>query len=354
MYKKELEILKKKNRFRERKIYENLIDFASNDYLGLASNQEILQKAYVSIQNESYGAKASMLVNGYTEYHKMLEEYLCEINEYQAGIVVGSGFLANMSIFEALARKGDLIVLDEEYHASGIVGTKLSNAEIRYFKHNDLEDLVYKLADSIHFNRVFVAVEGVYSMRGDLVKKEILEYLAAKKKVTTIIDEAHSVGVVGDKLLGVVDLYKIPTVNTIKIGTLGKALGSYGAYILASEEIISFLENRAKGIIYSTALSNFDTMYAYFALKYIRQNLSELKKEIQKRKDIIKSESLICIKETNNDIMLKFEELQKRGFLVGAIRPPTTKTPLFRISARISENIEKLKEVIEWIEKISK
>jgi len=348
MYKKELEILKRKNRFRERKIYDNLVDFASNDYLGLANNQEILEKTYTTLKGENYGAKASMLVNGYTEYHKMLEEYLCEINEYEDAIVVGSGFLANMSIFEALARKGDLVVLDEEYHASGIVGTKLSNAEIRYFKHNDLEDLVYKLADSIHFNRIFVAVEGIYSMRGDLVKKEILEYLAAKKKVITIIDEAHSVGVVGDNLMGVVDLYNIQTIKTIKIGTLGKALGSYGAYILARKEIISFLENRAKGIIYSTALSNFDTMYAYFALKYIRKNLSELKKEIKKRKEIINSESLIYIKETD-DIILKQEKLKNNGFLVGAIRPPTTKKPLFRVTARISEDINKLKEVIKWI-----
>jgi 8-amino-7-oxononanoate synthase len=282
----------------------------------------------------------------------MLEEYLCEINDYKAGIVVGSGFLANMTVFEALARKGDLIVLDEEYHASGIVGTKLSQAEIRYFKHNDLEDLVYKLADSIHFNRVFVAVEGVYSMRGDLVKEEILQYLSAKKKVITVIDEAHSVGVVGDKLMGVIDLYKIPTVNTIKIGTLGKALGSYGAYILANKEIISFLENRAKGIIYSTALSNFDTMYAYFALKYIYNNLDELKKEIDKRKNLIKSDSLIFVKECEDDIMLKSTELQEKGFLVGAIRPPTVKKSLFRVTARISENLEKLKEVIECIETI--
>ena len=351
MYKKELETLKKKNRFRKRKIYENLIDFASNDYLGLAKNEEILDKTYNAIRGEEYGAKASMLVNGYTEYHKMLEEYLSEINEYEDAIVVGSGFLANMSIFEALARRGDLVVLDEEYHASGIVGTKLSNAEIRYFKHNDLEDLVYKLADSIHFNRVFVAVEGIYSMRGDLVKKEILEYLAAKKNVITIIDEAHSVGVVGDNLMGVMDLYKIPTIKTIKIGTLGKALGSYGAYILARKEIISFLENRAKGIIYSTALSNFDTMYAYFALKYIHNNLDELKIDIKKRQEIINSKSLIYIKETN-DIISKQEELKAKGFLVGAIRPPTTKKPLFRVTARISEDINKLKEVIEWIEKI--
>ena len=270
---------------------------------------------------------------------------MCEINDYKAGIVVGSGFLANMSIFEALARKGDLVVLDEEYHASGRVGVDLSQAEIRYFKHNDLEDLIYKLQDSIHFNRVFVAVEGIYSMGGDLVKKEILEYLSVKKKVITIIDEAHSVGVVGDNLMGVIDLYKIPTVNTIKIGTLGKALGSYGAYVLASKEIISFLENRAKGIIYTTALSNFDTIYAYFALKDIKNNLNFYKEEIQKRKEFLQIESLIWMKEYKNDILLKNEKLQKEGFLVGAIRPPTVKFPSFRIVARISENINKLKQL---------
>ena len=345
MYKKELEVLKKKNRFRQRKIYENLVDFASNDYLGMASNQEVLDKTYNMIKGDEYGAKASMLVNGYNEYHQMLEEYLCEINDYKAGIIVGSGFLANMSLFEALARKGDLVILDEEYHASGRVGVELSKAEIRYFKHNNLEDLILKLQDSLYFNRVFVAVEGIYSMGGDLVKKEILDYLSVKKKVITIIDEAHSVGVVGDKLMGVVDLYKIPTINTIKIGTLGKALGSYGAYILASKEIISFLENRAKGIIYTTALSNFDTMYAYFALKDIKNNLDFYKKEIQKRKEFLNIESLIWIKEVKNDILLQNEELQKSGFLVGAIRPPTTKGPIFRVVARISENFEKLEEL---------
>ena len=342
MYKKELSILKEKNRFRERKIYENLIDFASNDYLGLANNKEIMQKTYNSL--DSHGAKASMLVNGYNEYHQLLEEYLCEINNYQAGMVVGSGFLANMSVFEALARKGDLIILDEEYHASGRVGVKLSSAEVRYFKHNDLEDLIYKLQDSIHFNRVLVGVEGIYSMSGDLVKKEILEYLAVKKKVITIIDEAHSVGVVGDNLMGVVDLYKIPTINTIKIGTLGKALGSYGAYILSNKEIISFLENRAKGVIYTTALSNFDTMFAYFALKHIKNNLDYLKAEIQKRKKLLKIDSLIYIKEVDT---ISQEDLIKKGFLVGYIRPPTVKKEIFRVSVKIDNKIEQLKKLME-------
>ena len=145
--------------------------------------------------------------------------------------------------------------------------------------------------------------------------------------------------------MGVVDLYKIPTVNTIKIGTLGKALGSYGAYILASKEIISFLENRAKGVIYTTALSNFDTMYAYFALKNIKQNLDYYKQEIQKRQKLFGIESLIWIKECKNDILLKNENIQNRGFLVGAIRQPTVKTPIFRVTIRVSETIEKLEEL---------
>ncbi|NPA55249.1 MAG: pyridoxal phosphate-dependent aminotransferase family protein [Epsilonproteobacteria bacterium] len=351
MYKDELQVLKQKNRFRQRKIVQDSKrDFASNDYLGLANKVEILDKTYNTLRGESYGSKASMLISGYTPYHQMLEEYLCEVNNYQAGIIVGSGFLANLSVFEALARKKDLIVLDEEYHASGRVGTKLSQAEVRYFKHNDLEDLIYKLQDSIHFKRVLVGVEGIYSMSGDIVKKEILDYLAVKKKVITVIDEAHSMGVVGDNLMGVVDLYKVPTINTIKIGTFSKALGSYGAYILASKEIISFLENRAKGIIYTTALSNFDTMQAYFALKYIKENLEYFQQEIKKRQNFLKIDGLIYKKEIKDDIIQLEKKISDAGFHVGLIRPPTVKTPMIRLTARICEDfeaLEKLKGLID-------
>jgi len=346
MYEKELSVLKKKGRFRSRKIYNSsLKDFASNDYLGLANNSQILEKSYQMIKGESYGAKASMLVNGYNEYHQLLEEYLCEINNYPAGIIVGSGFLANMSIFEALARKGDLILLDEEYHASGRVGVELSQAEVRYFKHNNLEDLILKLKDSVYFNRIFVGVEGIYSMSGDLVSKEILKYLSVKQQIVTIIDEAHSVGVVGENLMGVLDLYKLPTNRTIKIGTLGKSLGSYGAYILGSKEIISFLENRAKGIIYTTALSNFDTIYAYFALKEIKHNLSFYQDEISKRKELLNIDSLIWIKESDKTILEKQKRVEEKGFLIGAIRPPTTIKPIFRVTARLSESLDSLKEL---------
>ncbi|NPA88253.1 MAG: pyridoxal phosphate-dependent aminotransferase family protein, partial [Epsilonproteobacteria bacterium] len=208
MYKKELDILRKKGRFRERKIYdENIIDLASNDYLGLAQNENVRKNAFSHALNfKSHGAKASMLVNGYHPAHKLLEDYLKELNNFENALVLGSGFLANMALFE-LGRKGDLFLVDEEYHASGIVGAKLTKAEVRFFKHNDFEDLKKKSEDFKKFKRVFVVTEGIFSMMGDKVKKEICEF--AQEIGFLIIDEAHSVGICGENLLGVTQEYDL-------------------------------------------------------------------------------------------------------------------------------------------------
>jgi 8-amino-7-oxononanoate synthase len=350
LYEKELKAIKKSNRFRQRVVFdENLIDFASNDYLGIAENSEVFEKSFTHLREyKSHSAKASSLVNGYHPSHKLLEDYLCEVNGFEAGIIVGSGFLANLSIFEALGRKKDLIVLDDDFHASGNMGVELSSATIRRFSHNNLEDLKLKLEDIGSFERVFVAVEGVYSMMGDLVTKEILDFVLNLEDTILIIDEAHSVGVVGENLRGVVELYNLPTKNIIKMGTLGKAIGSYGAYILASYEVISFLENRAKGIIYTTALSPADTIMAYYGFKYIEENLQNLQNEIKIRQNLLQIESLIYIIE-NYNLLEKKEELLEKGYLVGAIRPPTVKTPIFRVIPRINESIEHLKEVLRVI-----
>ncbi len=350
MYKKELKAIKKSNRFRKREIFdENLIDFASNDYLGIAENMEVFERAIEHLREyKSHSAKASSLVNGYHPTHKILEDYLCKVNNFESGIIVGSGFLANLSIFEALGRKKDLIVLDEDFHASGNMGVQLSSATIRRFSHNNLEDLKSKLNDIEKFERVFVAVEGIYSMMGDLVKKEILDEVLSLDNVVLIIDEAHSVGVVGENLRGVVELYHLPTNKIIKMGTLGKAIGSYGAYILASEEIISFLENRAKGVIYTTALSPSDTMMAYYGFQFIEENLKYLNNQIEIRQKLLKIESLIYIIEFDK-LLEKREELLENRYLVGAIRPPTVKKSIFRIIPRISESMEDLKNVIRII-----
>jgi 8-amino-7-oxononanoate synthase len=350
MYKKELEVLNKKNRLRKRKIFnENIIDLASNDYLGLSEKKEILDKAYFHAKKfRSHSAKASMLVNGYHPAHKLLEDKLKTLNNFEDGIIIGSGFLANMALFE-LGRRGDLFLIDEEYHASGIVGSKLTSAEVRFFSHNDINSLIQKANDYKNFKRVFVTVEGVYSMAGDKVAKEITDF--AQEIGTLIIDEAHSVGVLGDNLMGVTDEYNLNPEKTIKMGTLGKALASFGAYILANSEIITFLINKAKSIIYTTALSPMDALIAYYSLEEIEKNINFYKKEINKRKSVLNSDSLITILPAKNNkaLLLKQKQLLHRNILIGAIRPPTVKSPIFRLIGRVNIEVDIILKTIDFL-----
>ena len=340
MYDKELNALKKTNRFRQRKLFdENLIDFASNDYLGLSYNKSLLQQAYDIVQNEKCNSsKASLLVNGYTKTHKLFEDILIKYNQFQSAIMVGSGFLANIALIESLVRKKDILFIDEEYHASGMLATKLVQGKVVIFKHNDYYDLEHKLKQ-YKYNRAIITIEGVYSMSGDIAKKEFSD-IADKYQALLIVDEAHSSGVIGDNLLGWFDYYNLDIkLHYIKMGTLGKAYGSYGAYILGSNQIISFLENRAKSIIYTTALSIFDTALAYVGFCYILDNKDLLKKEIKIRQKFFKQHFNIAINSLivpiivgdNKKVMQIQQDLLKHNILVGAIRQPTVKQALIRI-----------------------
>ncbi len=358
LYSKEIEALKRSGRFRKREIFpSSLKDFASNDYLGFASNKKLMKKFLRRLSSaEGYGAKASMLVNGYSPEHAFFEEMLCKINGFEEAIVLGSGFLANLALLEALPRRGDLLVMDEEYHASGILAASLCKGEVKRFSHNDPEEL-RKILKNSGARRKIVAVEGVYSMSGDLLKREIFE-VAEEFSALLIVDEAHSSGVVGDSLGGVFDLYGIePSWNHIKMGTMGKAYGSYGAYILASKEIVTFLENRSKSIIYTTALSIGDTLYAAMALERIAKKRRSLLRKINKRKDIIRrffdwepGSLIVPVAFRDIDSMLRAREaLLNEGYLVGAIRPPTVKEPILRIIAGLGNGVSDLKRVLKAV-----
>jgi len=363
LYSKELLSIKKSNRFRTRDVFDkNLIDLASNDYLGQSTNKDIFQKAYERVLEEQYLApKASMLVNGYNQIHKDFEDKLCAINGFEAAVTVGSGFLANISMIEALCRKNDTLFIDEEYHASGILATKLLRDEqVVVFNHNDYKDLERKISDDTRKGRKIIAIEGVYSMGGDLAPIEIFD-IATKYEALLIVDEAHSSGVIGENLLGIFDYYDIkPAYNHIKMGTLGKAYGSYGAYILASSEIIDFLTNRAKPIIYSTAPSLFDIALGLESLKYIVENKQTLKHNIQEHLKIIKeildieSQSLIIPIDFGDNKKVKEIQamLQEKGFLVGAIRQPTVKSAIIRLIAKIDINKEDLIEVCKILKEL--
>ena len=354
-YKNELKALKKSNRFRTRQVFdESLVDLASNDYLGLSMIKELSCRAFESINAlKSHGPKSSMLVNGYSKVHKDFEEYISKLNSFEKSIVVGSGYLANLALIESLVRKGDILILDEEYHASGIMASKLVDCTPIYFSHNNSHALK-KILQTHKYKRSIVCVEGIYSMSGDLLNKEIFD-VCDDENIIMIVDEAHSAGVIGEKFLGVFDHFNIKVKsNHIKMATLGKALGSYGAYIQASEHIISYLENRAKPIIYSTAPSLFDIALAHEGYKYIQRNLNRLK---QKREDIallvfkifgIKLESAILkIEIGSNQKVLQLQQwAYKKGFLIGAIRPPTVKSAILRVILSQAHSLDSLEQFL--------
>jgi 8-amino-7-oxononanoate synthase len=364
-YKTELEIIKKANRFRARKVYDKeLVDLASNDYLGLATNKELFQKAYESVLKEQYlSPKASMLVNGYSNIHKKFEQKLCKVNSFESGLVVGSGFLANISLIESLIRKKDYLFIDEEYHASGILATKLTQGTVIPFKHNDVDDLIAKIKKIKKHtdpNRIVIAIEGVYSMSGDIAPK-MFDEVATKYNAILLVDEAHSSGVIGDNLLGWFDCHNIkPKANHIKMGTLGKAYGSYGAYILASQNIISFLENRAKPVIYSTAPSLFDIALGYESLKYILKNKKELSTKIKDQQALVKkyldidAQSLIIpIDIANNKKVIEIQqEFLEDGYVIGAIRQPTVPSAILRVIIKLDVSKKDIKKVCKKIKSI--
>jgi len=360
-YANELKALKKAGRYRTREVVSNsLKDFASNDYLGLAHKIELhLQTTQELDGLKVHSSKASMLVNGYHQIHKDFEDALCIVNKFESCVVLGSGFNANIALIESLVRKGDTLFMDELYHASGVLASQLHGIDVLFFKHNDMNELK-ELLNTSTSKRQVIAVEGIYSMDGDLCPKEVFR-IADEANAILIVDEAHSSGVIGKKLMGVFDYYGISVKdNHIKMGTLGKAYGSFGAFILSSSHINEYLINRAKPIIYATSLSLYDTLLAHKSLLYILANIQNLKEQIKANQSIVKEilgvevQGLIVpILINDNKKVLKIkDEMKGLGFSVGAIRQPTVPKAIIRLIARLGESEDELRRMCTSLAKI--
>ncbi|WP_104629648.1 aminotransferase class I/II-fold pyridoxal phosphate-dependent enzyme [Helicobacter bizzozeronii] len=327
---------------RKRCLYpKNLIDFASNDYLGLGTQKGLLEQAFELVKNQPcHAPKASMLINGYHPLHQQLEQELCQLLDYPACVIVGSGFLGNVALLDALVRKNDLLLMDANYHASGqFVAKKLPNT--LFFAHNNPQDLEQKLKTHRPKGRVLIAIEGVYSMDGQIAPKEIYT-LATEYDAYLILDEAHSLGVIGDHLLGYLDYHQLkPTPQTILLGTFSKAYGSYGAFIAGSGEIIDFLCNRAKSIIYTTSLSLLDSALALVNIQHLYASLSAYLKILAQMRACVRllgntPSNILTLPFKSSPQLLQVQaQLLEQGFLCAAIRPPTTPKPLLRLSLNI-------------------
>ena len=224
----------------------------SNNYLGLADHPRVREAAAEAAMRWGAGAGASRLISGNMEPHRQLEERLAEFKGYEAALLFGSGYLANTGAIAALAGRGEVVFSDELNHASIVDGCRLSRAETFVYRHGDVEHLAWGLREAAGRGSLIVT-DGVFSMDGDVAPLEELAELAREHGCRLMVDEAHATGAIGPGGRGSVAAAGLGGEVDLVVGTLGKALGSYGAYVCASREIVEYLVNTARPFIFSTA-----------------------------------------------------------------------------------------------------
>ncbi|HEU4599325.1 MAG TPA: 8-amino-7-oxononanoate synthase [Solirubrobacterales bacterium] len=224
----------------------------SNNYLGLAGREEVRAAAAEAALRWGASAGASRLISGTMEPHRQLEERLAAFKGYESALLFGSGYLANTGTVAALAGRGEVVFSDELNHASIVDGCRLSRAETFVYRHGDLEHLAWALYHQ-RGRPALIVTDGVFSMDGDVAPLPELLELARRHGARLMVDEAHATGAIGQGGRGSVAAAGLSGEVDVVVGTLGKALGSYGAYVCATEETIDFLVNSARPFIFSTA-----------------------------------------------------------------------------------------------------
>jgi 8-amino-7-oxononanoate synthase len=228
--------------------------FCSNDYLGLANHPAVKEAAKRAIDEHGAGSGASRLVAGTLSIHRELEAALAKLKGEEDAIVFGSGYLANIGTISALTKEGDTIYSDELNHASIVDACRLSRAETRVFPHADTRALEEMLSADESSRRKLIVTDGVFSMDGDIAPLPELAQLASNYDSYLMVDDAHATGVLGPGGGGTASHFNLDNGVDIKMGTLSKALGSYGAFVAGSRELIELLVNRARSFIFTTGL----------------------------------------------------------------------------------------------------
>lgn len=232
---------------------KRVVLLCSNNYLGLAGDPRITKAAAEALERYGVGSGASRLISGTMEPHEALESRIAAFKGTEAALVFTSGWHANVGAIAALAGRGDLIMSDELNHASIVDGCRLSRASVCVYSHCDLNALEDGLKSSRHRRRLIVT-DGVFSMDGDIAPLPEMADLARQYNAMLMVDEAHGTGVFGRHGRGIVDHFGLGDMVDIQMGTLGKALGCFGAYIAGGRDLIEYLLNRARSFIFTTAL----------------------------------------------------------------------------------------------------
>lgn len=322
----------------------DLIDFASNDYVGFSKSEEIFNATHQFLLDrkiKSNGATGSRLLSGNHSLYTETENYIAQFHQSESALIFNSGYDANVGFFGSVPQKGDLILYDELCHASIRDGIQLSNAKAYKFKHNDFEDLekqILKFTTQNSQLTIYIVTESVFSMDGDCPNIEELVAVSEKYNCYLVVDEAHALGVFGEKGEGLIQNLHLQDKIFARIVTFGKGLGCHGAVILGSEELKSYLVNFARSFIYTTGLSPHSVatiLMGYHhleigknAIESLRENIvffNQVKKMLYLSPLFVRSKSAIqsVIIPGNEKVKSIAVALQENGFDVKPILSPT-------------------------------
>lgn len=321
---------------------KNRIDFSSNDYLGFAHSEIIFNQAHQYLLDANFkinGATGSRLISGNHNIYQTAEDFISNFHQSETALIFNSGYDANVGFFSSVPQRNDIILYDELCHASIRDGIQMSHAKAFKFQHNNTEELASLLLKyQSGTNEIYVVTESVFSMDGDAPDMTKLIQISEQHGAYLVVDEAHALGVFGEKGEGLVQSLGLEDKVFARIMTFGKGLGCHGAAILGSQELKSYLVNFARSFIYTTGLSPHAVatiLVAYQKLANEQKALQELKTNIrifnQKKKDLhlekwfVPSQSAIhcAIIPSNEKVKSIAKQLQEKGFDVKAILSPT-------------------------------
>ncbi len=345
-----------------------LIGFCSNDYLGLANHPKVIEAFTAAAQQYGVGSGASHLVTGHHRSHHALEEELAAFLQRPRALLFSTGYMANLGVMSALMGRNDTIIEDKLNHASLIDGAQLSGAKLQRFVHNDMPGLVQRLQSANEASRTLVAVDGVFSMDGDIAPLPEIVAAAKAKNAWVMVDDAHGVGVIGNNGRGVCEHFGLGVDDVpVLMCTLGKALGTFGAVVAGSDTLIDTLVQFARTYIYTTALPP-------AIAEATRASLQVLQAEPERREHLharvmqfrqgveqlglnaIDSPSaiqLLLVSDSERALQVS-AALEARGILVAPIRPPTVPagSARLRITFSASHTEQQVNRLLEALAEV--
>lgn len=343
-----------------------LLNFGSNDYLGLAGDERLSEAVSEATAKIGWGSGASPLVTGRTDLHRRLEQRLAEFETNEAALLFSSGFAANIGAIASLVGQGDAVFCDRNNHASIWDGCRLSRADVRVYPHNDCRRLAELLETSERYCRRLIVTDGLFSMDGDLAPLAELAELAERHDAMLMVDEAHATGVFGPNGRGTAEHLGVEDCVHVRVGTLSKALGCSGGFVSGSHVLIEWLVNRARSYIFSTASPAAASAASLAALDIVRDEperrelllarAEKLRGELRERGwNTGESASQIVpiiVGDPQRAVSLS-AKLFERGIFAPAIRPPTVPEgeAMLRISLTAGHTEDMIASLLESLVK---